>query len=182
MSKWNPFSKTYTIICPDGTPRVIYKNIDDAFPLKIESFETDISAKIKTENIQDAELKAKYKTKIEDLFFGLDDINKDLMVTFRSAYIAYTTNPCADSQFLINQMEKITFEHNKLKRVNFQINSLINMLENADKSSSKIIMAKYCDIISEMGLNGECQKEIIVEEIKSSSNDVKILSGGENEC
>ena len=27
------FGKTNTIICPDGSPRVVYKDIDDIYPL-----------------------------------------------------------------------------------------------------------------------------------------------------
>ena len=181
MSKWFPWSKTYTIICPDGTSRIIYKNIDDAFPLNMSGFETKMSGKFGTEDIKNLEIDADYKTKVENLLFGLDDINKDLMLTFRSAYMAYVTDPCTNSQYLTTQIEKITFEHSKLKKHKLQINSLVDMLKISNGNSSEVIMNTYCNIINEMGLNGECQKEIIVREMQLASEDAKRLSGENDE-
>lgn len=93
----SPFSKTYVIKCPDGTTRIIYKNVDKAFPLCIPGWQGKMGATIEAVKGEPANLNAEYQTQIQGLLYSLDELNQSLMMTFRAAYVSYQSNPCQNT-------------------------------------------------------------------------------------
>ena len=77
-------------LCVVGPPdrdteksEIIYRNIDDAFPLYIPGWEGKASSSIEGIESVKANLNADYTTKIQGLIFSLDEFNNGIMIDFR---------------------------------------------------------------------------------------------------
>jgi hypothetical protein len=145
-----PFSKRHQVRCPDGSTKIIYKNIDQAFPLYIPGWKGDLKADIKALEQASANVGAAYESKIQGLLFSLDERNQSLMINFRTVYITFVSDPCNRSAFLERQIEKIIDEQNHLSRLKMQIYSLIELAKNHPKKSNEIF-ALFQQIVSQLG-------------------------------
>lgn len=150
MAKWNPFSKSYQVRCPDGSIKTIYKNIDDAFPLSINGYEADISTKIKSEILKEAELDTKLKSRVDGLLYGLDEINNGLIMSFRSAYVGYQTDPCSNNGFLLDQITKINEEQRRLRALKMQIRGYVELAKSNPGDSTKLAQL-YNNLVDKIG-------------------------------
>lgn len=150
MARWNPFSKSYEENCKDGSRKTVYKKVEDAFPLSINGYEANISSKIKSELLQDAELGGSYKTKVEGLLYGLDDINNGLMISFRSAYVGYQTDPCANNGFLLDEIRKINEEQRRLRALKMQIRGYVEMVKTNPGNSTELAKI-YNNLVNKIG-------------------------------
>ena len=112
-----PFSPTYRHKCPDGTIKTVYKNVDRAFPLYIPGWQGNVAADVKAQEIGTGELKAEYASKIQGLLFGLDELNQSQMMHFRGAYVAYSADPCGNSDLLKRQVETILREQTRFQMI-----------------------------------------------------------------
>src|SRR5947208_17126263 len=102
-----PFFKTRKHYCPDGSVKLVYRNVDDAFPFYVPGWEGKLDAKLKG---APARLRAEYATKIQGLLYGLDELNQGVMFDFRAAYVTYMNDPCQHAGFFERQVEKIIHE------------------------------------------------------------------------
>jgi hypothetical protein len=173
--RW-PFSRTYKVRCPDGSEKVVYKNIDDAFPLFLPGFKASLDGGTKIPATANAEIRAVYESKIQGLLFGLEELNQDLMMKFRSAYVVYQSDPCGGHHFLQRQIELILHEQSRFKRVRLQIDGLIALV----KSSKSVgdCMPIFQDIVQQVG--GGTVREAIVMEIKDATSVAKKWIGKPN--
>jgi hypothetical protein len=144
------FSGIYHLRCPDGTLRTIYTDIDVAFPLFIEGWNAKLAAGLKASDLGTGELKGEYATKIEGLLFGLDELNRSLMMNFRSAYIAYSADPCANSGMLGRQIESIRTEQHRLQLLRLQIQTLATLAA-SKQSNHERIMDAFQEIVQRIG-------------------------------
>jgi hypothetical protein len=150
MARWNPLSKSYHIKCGNGSIKTIYKKADDAFPLFISGYEGNISAKVNSELLKESELTANTKSKVDTLLYGLDDINNGLMMSFRSAYIGYQTDPCANNGFLLDQITKINEEQRRLRALKMQIVGYVELAKSNPGDSTKLAEL-YSDLVNKIG-------------------------------
>jgi hypothetical protein len=121
------WSKTYTHTCPDGSTRIIHRNIDKAFPLHIQTADHKTNFDFKGIKGLKGKLSRDYKSKIEGVLFELNDLNSSLMMKFRSAYVLLQTNPCGGYEIFSNEILKINNEHHDMLVLRTKIKGLIDL-------------------------------------------------------
>ncbi len=130
--RW-PFGKTYSQRCPDGSIKTVYRNIDDAFPLFIPGWQGDVTAgagaSAAAAGLGDvkAEVKGAYASKVQAVVFAIDELTQTVMINFRSVYLAFATDPCANSDFLRREIEKLVAEQQRIARLRIQAKALIEL-------------------------------------------------------
>jgi hypothetical protein len=150
MSFYWPFSKTYKHKCPDGSIKLVHKNVDDAFPLFIPGWSGNLAAGARQAELANAELKGEYATKIEGLLFGLDELNQSLMMNFRGAYVAYATDPCANADLLTRQVETLLREQHRLQVLRLQIRALVHFAASHPQDHNRI-MDSFQSLVQQIG-------------------------------
>lgn len=174
MGKWNPFSNTYEVKCPDGSTKTVYKKIEDVFPLFIKGWEANISGKLKAELLENAELTGGYKTKVDGLLYGLDEINNGVMMSFRSSYVGYKSDPCANNAFLLSQIEKVNEEQRRLRTLKMQIYGFVEMIKN-NTSTPNELAQQYNELVNKIGSEAGSGTGLVLDAIKSSTEAAKKL-------
>jgi hypothetical protein len=164
--RW-PWMKSYIVKCPDGSTRAVMYNIDDAFPLHIstESSRKEGGASASLEGPQlTAQAKTEYETKVQSLIFALDEKNQSLMMSFRSVYMVFVSNPCANSDYLKREVEKLLDEQRSITRLRTRIRGLIDLVNSSPKDT-QIILDTFKEISGDLGDGGiaEAAKIEIVE-------------------
>lgn len=147
--KWS-FFKTYTVKCPDGTVKTVYRNVDDAFPFFIPGWKAKLKIAGKALEEVIGELKTEYSTAIQGLLFGLDDFNNGLMMTFRGAYIVYKNDPCKHGMFFEREVSKLLDDQSRIRTLKLQIDGLIT-LASLQSSNSSEITKTISKIVDQMG-------------------------------
>lgn len=173
-----PFSKTYKHKCPDGTIKTVYRNVDDAFPLYIPGWQTNVTADVKAQELGAAQLKAEHASKIHGLLFSLDELNQSLMMNFRGAYVAYTTDPCGNADLLSKQVDAILREQTRFQRIRLQIRGLIALAVSQPNNHDRIMDA-FQSIVQQLG--GPVVTQAAVAEIASTRDAVQKWIGGPDE-
>ncbi len=146
------FSKTFIHKCPDGTIRIIYKNIDHAFPLSIKDQKGTIDGELSLEQVKTGKLKAEYESKITGLLFNINEQNQSLMINFRFAYAAFQADPCGNNGFITRQSEHFSFGQQRLMELKTQISGLITLAESYPNNPEKVLPIYY-DIVGKIGNN-----------------------------
>ncbi|WP_162799854.1 hypothetical protein [Pedobacter jeongneungensis] len=172
-----PWSKTRKHRCLDGSVKLIFNNIDDAFPLALKDTNIKIEAEGAVQEAATANLKAEHQSKIQSLLFSITDQNQSLMMTFRSAYIGYTTDPCGDGGFFTRQIESITQRQYRLMELRTQITGLISLAEMFPDNSQQITNT-YFEIMNQLG--GKGIAEMAKVEIKENRENAQEWIGGQN--
>lgn len=142
-------SKTYRHKCPNGAVKIVYRSIDDAFPLFLPGWQAKIAADIKVPEVGAAGVKADCVTKIDGLLFNLDELNNSLMMKFRGAYVAFQTDPCANSGALQHQVQTISNQHHQLLVVKIQIQAFVELAK-ISKNDEQVVQA-YWAIVRQLG-------------------------------
>ena len=145
------FSKTYTVHCPDGNVKTVYKSIDDAFPLYIPGTKASLGLVGSGIDQIRAEVNAEYASAIHGVLFSLDELNQGLMLTFRGAYIVYKNDPCNHSEFFEREVSKLLDGQQRLRTAKVQIDGLIELVKLQSVHSDKFIKI-LANIVDRMGL------------------------------
>ncbi len=178
MAKWNPFSKSYEVKCRDGSVKTIYKNVEDAFPLSINGYDTSISASVKSELLEESGLDSHFKSKVDGLLYGLDEINNGLMMSFRSAYVGYQTDPCVNTHFFLEQITKINEEQQRLRALKMQIRGYVELAKSNPGDSSQLA-EQYNKLVDNIG-STSLGVERVVNEIGISRDAAQELMGAQS--
>jgi len=125
-----PFSKTYKHKCPDGTIRIIHRNVDNAFPLFIQTAKSKTNADIQGIKGVKGRLSTEHQTKIEGVLYELNEMNSSLMMKFRSAYILFQSNPCGSHETFSVEILKINNEHHSMMILRTKIKGLLDLAGN----------------------------------------------------
>lgn len=149
MPHWNPFSKLYIVKCKDGSEKTVYRDINHAFPLAVSGTDFKFTAKMRSDIIKDIKLDASSKEKIESLLYQIDDLNNNNMIAFRAAYIGFQSDPCANNQYLLREIEKINNEAQRLSGFKLQIRGYVDIVRN-DPTNKDKIMKTYFELIMAM--------------------------------
>lgn len=135
--RW-PWAKTYEVKCPDGTVRIVHRRIEDACPLFIPGWKADVGAEFKGIDSLTATARAKYETHIHGLLFALNEQNESLMLSFRTVYVAYLSNPCKNDGFFRRELEKLLDEQRKISQFKVKISALIQLINSSPGSSAEL--------------------------------------------
>jgi hypothetical protein len=159
--------------------RIVYKNVDEAFPLYIPGFEGKAAGSIDVIKGAKAHLNADYKTKIQGLLYSLDELNQSLMITFRAMYVSYQSNPCQHSASLERQVDQMIREHGRLTSLRIKIRGLISLAE-AHPNNHKQLVSVFQSIVDQLG--GPSVAVAAVLEIADARSEMKRLAGGPDVC
>ena len=166
---------SYSVDCADGSTKTVYKNVNDAFPLFIEGWEGNLSAKLKSETIANGEFKTAYASKIDGLLYALDELNQGLMMTFRAVYVTYSSDPCGNSVFFQREVSRLLDEQRRLRALKIQIDALLRLAQNQHNQSDEFTKL-FCDVVQRIGVYPG--KDATTQEMKDAAADVKVLLGG----
>ena len=111
-------SKVRKVRCPDGSERVIHKNINELFPLSVSDIKAKVSA---AANQVGADVV--FQREARGFLVVLDEINASMQLKFRTAYITYSINPCekgADS-WLREQVQRISQIDDSLRSLRISV-------------------------------------------------------------
>src|SRR5688572_8995044 len=123
---WPFFSRT--VVCPDGTKRYVFRNIDRAFPFYCRQIKASTSAAL--EGIKDIKgnLGAQYEGEIKDILFSIDEKNGTTQAHFRAAYMRYHAEPCSGLVFLEKAIDAIRQDERDLRAAELAIRQLVVLL------------------------------------------------------
>jgi hypothetical protein len=145
-----PWSRTYQVKCPDGTTRTVYRKIEDAFPLDLRASQTAFSAKAGDAlGAMSANIEGEHRDKVEHLLVAIDSKNNTLMVKFRAAYTVFETNPCANDQYLADQVKQLIEMHDRLTEVELGTQSLIALI-NTKPTETEAILHLFREIVTKL--------------------------------
>lgn len=170
----NPFSKTYVVKCPDG-PRVIYKNVDDAFPLFIKSTQGNADIKADIKDLGKINMEGKYKSSIEGLLYQIDEQNNSLMISFRTIYVGFTTDPCNSSSFFQREIAKMNDQYNYMQSLTVKLRTLVNLIERSNGKPNSQITILFADIVNGFGKDPDLS--VAIDEIRAAQEDMRKLIG-----
>ena len=112
--KW-PFFRTRKIKCPDGTFRIVHKDIDDLFPLSISNNTANVNAGVRIPEGLEANIGAEFARAIKGVLFSIDGNNSSLVLDQRAAYTGYATNPCEKANWYQRQIEDLSTRRHRLQ-------------------------------------------------------------------
>jgi len=169
-----PFSKTYKLRCPDGSIRIVHRNVDTACPLYIKSFQNKLKTEINLLKRIKGKISNDYQTKIEGVLVELNEMNGYLMMKYRSAYLLYQANPCQGYGSYSNETLKINDEHHKLMVLKSKIKGLIDLTGNNNIEALSLYkgMLKLIEDYKVV--------DTAIEEIEANRNIMKNLKGNKD--
>ncbi|HEX5495267.1 MAG TPA: hypothetical protein VFX70_11910 [Mycobacteriales bacterium] len=114
-------------MCADGTPRLVYRDIDAALPLYLPGFHAGVDASIPGVAAGQALLRSEYETRIQGLLYALSEKNDSLMMMFRSVYLVFQSDPCRHGDYLAKQVERLNADQLRLANVRLMVRGLIDL-------------------------------------------------------
>lgn len=175
--KW-PFRKTYNVKCPDGSVKTVYKKVDDAFPLLLSGWEGKVGVSADVLKKVNADLEAEYASKVHGLLFSLDEVNQDLMMSFRGAYITFQSDPCGAAEFLQREMKKLLEEQIRLRTRKVAIDGLIELAKGGDAQREEFLKV-FMSIVDNMATMQ--LPEATTAEIEEARKNARELAGEDSD-
>jgi hypothetical protein len=148
--EWSLRRKTYKHPCPDGSLKIVYRSIDDAFPLALKHVGTRLALDLAKLSEIGGQVGAEYRESIAGLLYSLDDLNQSLMMNFRAVYAAYQSDPCANAEFLARQVGKIVEETQRHTEIQVRISGLIGLAQ-TDGGKRDEMLALFRELVLEVG-------------------------------
>ena len=141
-----PFPKYFKHKCADGTTRLVYKSLDDAFPLELKTAKSNFEGNFDALKNLKGRAKAQYETKIVGVLYEIDGQNNNLMLQFRAAYVAYFNNPCKEDEYFKQQTQILLREHTRLTEIKMKVKLLIDLAKAYPDAPEKL-QPVYSEII-----------------------------------
>ena len=141
------FGKTYRHKCPDGSNRIIYRNIDDAFPLYIKTAKTSVNLDggVSAESLgvggAKGHIGTNFENQIEGLLYSINELNNSCMIHFRTIYATYATSPCKNDDFLQRNVTKVIDDQHRVSRLQIQARLLIELVRSHPENTVEILTA-----------------------------------------
>lgn len=144
--RW-PFFRTKTIICPDGTTRIVHKEIDDLFPLAITDGNKKFNGSVKIPEAIEANVGAELTTAIRGVLFSIDGNNNSLILDQRAAYTGYSANPCDKADWYQRQIEDLSSRRHRLQEQERLLGALMSLADSpmANKKDLLGILGQLVD-------------------------------------
>ena len=106
--------KTYEVDCPDGTPRGVYRDIDDIYPLLSKDHLKNLDIAINAAKQLEGKVSVNLVEHVTHIFLQFDETNKNYIVDLRAAYSGYMIDPCNKSDWYTDTMTAIIENQGKL--------------------------------------------------------------------
>jgi hypothetical protein len=170
--------KTYKHKCPDSGTKVIYRNVDDAFPLyvKAPTVAGGLDAGPGAGSL--GNVKAEYRSTVQAVLYNLDELNQTLMIEFRAIYLAYQTDPCGQASAFSRQVERIIDDVQQQTNWRMKARALIE-LASSDAADKEQIMGIFNELVG--GLDGRAAAPVAREEVTAARADTDRWRSGARE-
>ena len=132
-----PGQKTYRKKCPDGTDRVVYYNVDDAFPLYTRDWTASFGAVLTQSQALDGGVSAELSRQLSGWLVELDEANRSMQTKFRTAYVNYQTEPCSGLERFNRRIEEIDKAESELRKIEIEFRGAVGLL-NAGASEETV--------------------------------------------
>ena len=165
------FLKHYKVRCPDGSIRIIHRNVDEVLPLFIPGWSANVSASATgtatTVGLDSAtaELSGAYASKVQGLLFAINDSNQAIIMQFRGAYLAFMGNPCTNSAAFERQVEQLNNQYHNYSQLRIQVYALMELAKSQPNNTAQILLT-FREIAGRVG--GAPAIEATKEEIDES--------------
>lgn len=154
--RW-PFQKTEKIKCPDGTIRIVYKDLDDAFPLVAKDWVRTRGVTVRILEELKGSLSSHSQNLISGFLFDLDDANKSMQLEFRKVYATYQGEPCNSHEWLKQEVEEIIREERKLRRIQLIFCGIKSLIDHG--ADPQLLNELITEVLAEFR-KPEAEKEI----------------------
>ena len=124
-----PWTKKYKIKCPDGTTKMVYKNVDDALPVYVKGYEKEFKANAKGLEEIEGEIANSSKSKIDGMLYSLDYFNNSLQMEFRAIYLVYETDPCSNGELFSQKIYELIEKYSALNSLKLKIYGLVEAIK-----------------------------------------------------
>ena len=125
------FGKTKTYRCPDG-PRIVYKNINDVFPLHLKGVEASTNASGDIVGQVTGKLSGKYKNRLDALFVDISAANASVQQHLRGEYSVYAASPCTAHKNYADAVTDIRHHEQKLRAIELILEKLLLVVGRTD--------------------------------------------------
>ncbi len=123
-----PFSRMKQIKCPDGTPRFVHRNPEEAYRLTAEKHIADARAAVRGLQSITAEAGLRIDSQIQGFYLHLDKVNSSMQAQLSAIYKTYCTNPCGSWDWLCCQVERILHQESEARRLAVEIEGINALL------------------------------------------------------
>jgi hypothetical protein len=132
--------KTYKHRCPDGSTKIVHRNVDDAFPLALKDLEVRFAAELNAMAAGIAGgVKTDVKKSISGWLFQLNEQNQSLMASFRAIYTGYQSDPCLHGKAYMRAVERTVEEVNLQTRTQAQIKGLVALAQSEGVNHDEVM-------------------------------------------
>jgi hypothetical protein len=143
------FGKTYKHRCPDGSRKIVHRNVDDAFPFALKETEVKFATELDAlaAGVQ-GQFGVEMRDKVAGLLFEFNEQNKSLIASFRAIYTGYQSDPCSHSDTYMRAMQSAVDEINRQTRFQMQIKALLALAqaEGADHGEIMRQFTRICGV------------------------------------
>jgi hypothetical protein len=154
------FWRTYRVRCKDGSYKLVYKNVDDLYPLHVRDQRSTIEADVKTLEAE-GKLKSEELSTVKGLLFRLGTLNGNIIVDLRSAYTVYQSDPCANAAYYRRAVERISEDQRRMNDLRMKIESLIQLAQATQgNAQAEHFASLYSQIVRTLDMPQAARQEI----------------------
>jgi|GEM_PF-5615206 len=84
------------------------------------------------------------------MLFAISQKDESLMMNFRAAYVVYQDDPCRQSVWHTQQVQRLIDDQTRLNDVSIRLQALA-ALTNGNQMPSEVFLAKLIDMVERMG-------------------------------
>lgn len=145
--------RTWKVKCPDGTSRIVYKDLDDVFPLAIRASSGRLVASAKDLSGNSIGVDAELRRAIDGFLYELNERNATMLVSLRATYSAYQVNPCRNDERLAQRIEEMTVAQQQVEETWQELRALIELAAVAPGDPESAWQA-FAAIVAKSGARG----------------------------
>lgn len=156
MAIFGFLSKQRRVLCPDGTTKYVYKDVNRAMPIYVTAFDAKLFSRLGSEIQDDLTIGGEYKTKIHDLLNNRNEQFASLIHEFRILYNVFSADPCSYSDYFLDGVKRILATHHLLKVQSSHIRAYIDLVR-TQPDDAALLTRSYYQLQREM-LNFDSQE------------------------
>jgi hypothetical protein len=141
--------KHHKVKCPDGSPRFVPYDFDDAFPLELREADRRTRVRIEVMDQVSAELEQSHAERIREGLFRISSTNDTMMMKLRALYSVYTNDPCGQSGYYAAEISKLVDDHRRSSDLLMHLDTLLNMARLGSKPNLEIV-GQILKVITEL--------------------------------
>lgn len=139
----------------------MYRRVEDALPLHIKGWSSSASLTADVPQTLTAGISGDLQRKVEGLVFALNDQNEGLMLAFRSIYVVYEADPCANSGYLADQVTELNREQTRLNNLRMLVRALADQAASGHATPA-VVADVYLQIVDRLSAPVEVQRDAAI--------------------